>query len=701
MAETDSFTKACFAFKGSKRKEKTSIDTYGFTDKGGKVRYSTYSHLWQNMDERIKATQAKLYATVFDDLLAYIKLSHKDFCPSTESKTLRTKRKEIPTTALVMGVNMPDHETTVTTLTALVRRSVTPHVATLASKDCPSMKAIMTKTLQQVVANAEALEDDDDVDVSLRKTGCSMSVLASWYTDITSRKRSPQGSPRKRKADGQLRRLFPPVVVILEDLEGFSAPVLQDFVALCSHYLDRIPLVLVFGIATAVTAIHQILPHAVSSLLSIEKFQSQSSSDYLTHVLDQVLLTNEFPFKLGSRVFYLLLDIFLYHDFSVKTFIQGLKFCMMEHFRVTAVSHLCCGAGQVAPRVAGLGHAELERLRQLPSCMKYVESQPVDRRKPLLLDDTHFKEVVTQLLVDIDSYHQHVFPLLHCLHSISKDLPRHPLGKQLREIYGQLLTGDISSTEAYKNSFSFLRVMSRESLVELLQKCASQLEGFSIFDGVVKTLRDFTAKFNDIENFTALKQKVNRSPKKGGSSNERRQSDGLIPQEKEVTVFESLRSDALQYLDDLFSEHLVCHKNLPLHEIFYFDALSAVKRHLVGTPRAAIQTALSTPHYYLQCSCCEAEKEAILGSMPDICVAYKLHLECGKLINLYDWLQAFVTIVDPASVDDDDDDSTGNDPNELMHARFIRAVSELQFLGFVKPTKRKTDHVARLTWGGC
>ncbi|KAJ8314835.1 hypothetical protein KUTeg_006985 [Tegillarca granosa] len=41
-----------------------------------------------------------------------------------------------------------------------------------------------------------------------------------------------------------------------------------------------------------------------------------------------------------------------------------------------------------------------------------------------------------------------------------------------------------------------------------------------------------------------------------------------------------------------------------------------------------------------------------------------------------------------------------NDIYFWYQARFIRAVSELQFLGFVKPTKRKTDHVARLTWGG-
>jgi origin recognition complex subunit 3 len=39
--------------------------------------------------------------------------------------------------------------------------------------------------------------------------------------------------------------------------------------------------------------------------------------------------------------------------------------------------------------------------------------------------------------------------------------------------------------------------------------------------------------------------------------------------------------------------------------------------------------------------------------MPDISIAYKLHLECGKMINLYDWLQSFLSIVDPQDIDDD------------------------------------------------
>jgi origin recognition complex subunit 3 len=38
-------------------------------------------------------------------------------------------------------------------------------------------------------------------------------------------------------------------------------------------------------------------------------------------------------------------------------------------------------------------------------------------------------------------------------------------------------------------------------------------------------------------------------------------------------------------------------------------------------------------------------------------------------------------------------------PDPLLQARFISAVAELQFLGFIGPTSKKTDHVIRLTWG--
>lgn len=111
--------------------------------------------------------------------------------------------------------------------------------------------------------------------------------------------------------------------------------------------------------------------------------------------------------------------------------------------------------------------------------------------------------------------------------------------------------------------------------------------------------------------------------------------------------------------------------------------------------------------------------------MPDISILYKLHLEYGKLINLYDWLQSFLSIVDP----DDSNEEEGKrvvKPElqypflvtshliysiktivpryefslNISRARFTQGVADLEYLGFIKSSKRKTDFVVRLTWGG-
>ena len=38
-------------------------------------------------------------------------------------------------------------------------------------------------------------------------------------------------------------------------------------------------------------------------------------------------------------------------------------------------------------------------------------------------------------------------------------------------------------------------------------------------------------------------------------------------------------------------------------------------------------------------------------------------------------------------------------PPASVQARFSQSVSELQLLGFVRTTRRKTDHMQRMTWG--
>ncbi|KAJ1925153.1 Origin recognition complex subunit 3 [Tieghemiomyces parasiticus] len=149
---------------------------------------------------------------------------------------------------------------------------------------------------------------------------------------------------------------------------------------------------------------------------------------------------------------------------------------------------------------------------------------------------------------------------------------------------------------------------------------------------------------------------------------------------------------AYEAIEQLFRLTTRCYDRLPLHELFYYSNDRLLKRAFSPQPRASIQTALGQPNVYIRCRCCadHQESDAIHHTHDDTCVLYKLYLECGRLINLYDWFMAFSSIKEA--------EAHRPSPKELQ-ARFVRGISDLQFLGFIKPTMRKTDHVIRLTWG--
>lgn len=168
--------------------------------------------------------------------------------------------------------------------------------------------------------------------------------------------------------------------------------------------------------------------------------------------------------------------------------------------------------------------------------------------------------------------------------------------------------------------------------------------------------------------------------------------------QKVVSPFSQKLSETIKIFENFISQNLLpLTKAPPLIELFVFADHLTIKQHIMGVPRAAVHQALNNPAYYLQCECCENENDdtQLLPSMPDVSIVYKLHLECGKMINMFDWLQSFKTVVDDDTLEEEDDDMTV-DPK--IQARFTRAVAELQFLGFIKPTNKKTDHVQRLTW---
>lgn len=173
------------------------------------------------------------------------------------------------------------------------------------------------------------------------------------------------------------------------------------------------------------------------------------------------------------------------------------------------------------------------------------------------------------------------------------------------------------------------------------------------------------------------------------------------------TPFDRLRVRAVHTIDVVLRRLLVPPASLPLYEIAYYgnESARALQASMSGHPRSVLKMALGRPQRFLGDACGAAGEEGTLSArLPDTSIAYLLHLECGRLINMHDWMCAFAAVVaaQPPSKKPSKRRSSHAQHDaidETLQARFARAVSELQLMGFIKATERKTDHVTRLTFG--
>lgn len=120
-----------------------------------------------------------------------------------------------------------------------------------------------------------------------------------------------------------------------------------------SEYQESLPLAFVFGIATSVAAVHQLLPRQVSSLLATENFKLQDSMHRLTLLLEevsccavwigqsplcvcvrarlQILVSEGIPIRFGHKVYRFLIENFIMNSFSTAAFMRAVQvaYCLV------------------------------------------------------------------------------------------------------------------------------------------------------------------------------------------------------------------------------------------------------------------------------------------------------------------------------------------------------------------------------------
>ena len=142
-----------------------------------------------------------------------------------------------------------------------------------------------------------------------------------------------------------------------------------------------------------------------------------------------------------------------------------------------------------------------------------------------------------------------------------------------------------------------------------------------------------------------------------------------------------------------FEDNLVDPRMMFPIEVLVYDLASPYRDVFTPRPRFAMERALIRPHDYLGHECCEDRDDVSSLRQPAIALLYGLYLECGSQINAADLWSAFWTVANPYG---DDEEA---DKQEALSV-FERALAELKYMGMVKHSRKKADHLAKLSWEG-
>ncbi|KAF9191007.1 Origin recognition complex subunit 3 [Haplosporangium sp. Z 767] len=813
------------------------------------LRHALFNKEWDLISSRIEDVMMNMNTIALSAIYHFVESA---YTPKATRAIIPVQ--ELPAGLIFAGINVPDHDlvfqqiaktlssptpptsiaptSTVETTRSDIQMDlntnteeqiqVKNHVVILQSKDCTNLKAALKSMIEQFLGLGIA-GAVNPLEGGMRLQNYDMIVLERWYQSIADHQQVEAEKADMTSETQQQHSKRPKLVVIIQDFESFDPETLQDLIIICSNYQDRIPFVLLMGLATSMDALHQGLQKSVLSLLQTRKFQMQQSSECLTAIVEDLFIHANAGLMVGPLPLKQLIDQFIQYNFSVGGFISNLKYVVMHHFYANPLSILCdrsLASDSKALDLLGKGH--IDHIRMLQSFQRYVEYKmegDQDRNlipdpqvaEMLLKDDEFLTFEIPDLVQDLVEYHQNFALIFDFLWFLQSRFSISVLKKSKRVLYFMALDGTLTESSHITFLLSLVRKMNSNDMMLFVEdwlqffkdsprcrpkKSSDQENAMDKELVAIQSVRDRMAALLDVvsedsvtssseiednEEGETETETQDQSMETNGGAVQTSKSGGpgarstFIKKRRLVSLnadetesrqtriakktretarlpkgaqgaYTVLVTEIDQTLARLFRTYLKCHTTMPLNEIFYYSQVTIQQKAFLPQPRASVQTALGQPEIYLNCDCCHMPSasdtstrvslaDVVLPTQHDTCILYKLYVECGRMINMYDWFTAFGMILergldanqgghgDDGQYDDDngkdgsskrkrakkkhtkaaaaaiDMDKKQRLDQKEVQARFISGVAELQFMGFIKPTNRKTDHVMRLTWG--
>lgn len=223
------------------------------------------------------------------------------------------------------------------------------------------------------------------------------------------------------------------------------------------------------------------------------------------------------------------------------------------------------------------------------------------------------------------------------------------------ELYIKAMSGELGASTLVNDTLLSFKKMPSDSMSELLAKLTDlELPGIS---KIHRDLKELTSTMDDEATplrsehdirhdslrTTVVAQKVSLS----------KQSSTLSKQD---LAYSKVVGSADITLRDFVQTNLINPRDLFLHEVLIYDSKSPHRDVFAPKPRFAVERALSSPHDYLGCTCCEGAENGLSPTQPATAILYQLYLESGAIVNTSDLWSAFYAIVGVEDAEDEDAD---------------------------------------------
>ncbi|KAI5786389.1 origin recognition complex subunit 3 N-terminus-domain-containing protein [Peziza echinospora] len=682
------------------------------------LRWQSYNKLWEEQEGRTNA----ILTSVNEKMMSEVSNFVRNAAPERYDG-------KIPTAVILVGPNIASHGPLFSQLATRIQydEKIGP-VVELSSKDASNLKGVLKKLIRDATQEDQGLDDEDDVPTGKKQQGgpkllnYDLQILQNWCFERPGMK----------------------VTVAVQDTDAFDSGILSDLVSLFSAYLDRIPFVLLLGVATSVEIFHEKVPKSILRLMRGEKFDVERAEECLAKIFNDATIGTDSILRLGPSLSTFLLARQKDHTQSIQAFVAALKYAYMSHFYANPLSVFLAFLNDPDEANSILQPEHVEAVRNLPSFRRFVEdkleAEDTIEVRALLEDDDYVKSAILTACSECRDYTHNLSQTLKvlevargCMANQSNRIPRH-------ELYSKALLGELEASPIVRDLLLSIRKMGSANLLGLIDKVTAleededtgaahdndnNIPSFDLPNRLIPLRErvaelieeskkanlnsEFGLSVADNVRATVVSKRVQLSEKKSSLTKEEEEYGKLV--QLICDEFEAYFARGLRGLAEVL-----------LNEVFFYDLLAPHRDVFAPRSRHAIERALSRPQDYLGCTCCtdpnETESadtgqytsgESILPSMPTTSILYKLYLESGPLINTFDLWSAFYSVVGGSNVGEGGGGSgTGEEEEEVgisisreaAQALFYQSLAELRFLGFVKHSKKKTDHLAKVAWKG-